>query len=243
MSHNTHDYPPPTFAVTVDILVLTIEDGKLKVLLIEHDEAPFLGCVALPGGFVGPNETLREAAERELKQDTNITVRGRIDLRQFRSYYVPQRDPRQPITTVVYWTIINSDKLARILAAGNIRTAALRPYKSVTSGRIDLAFDHKRIIRDGVKRIRRRLEGTTVATKFLKKTFTVSDLRKAYEIMWDTTLDKGNFQRKVINCEDFLIDTLTERGGASSGRPAALYTAGPARFLTSTISMPDKSWL
>ena len=239
------DQPHP-FAIAVNILVFTIQDDKIKILLRQRDRAPFRDRWVLPGGWVQSNEALPEAAARTLREQTNITTAGTLrgkPLSQFRSYYEPQRYPRRNVTTIVYWAIVTHSELAKALV-DSPQTAATWPYKTIDRGRIDLAFDHKRIIREGLKRTRRRLEGTTVATRFLPKRFTISDLRRVYELMWDTTdIDPGNFQRKVLKCQDFLKTTTDKRPSLSSGPPATLYTAGPARFLTSTIVMPNQGWL
>ena len=235
------------FAVAVDVLALTIQDDKVKVLLKRRAEAPFRDSWSLPGGWMKPDEDLREAAERSLREQANITTAGTLGgktLSQFQSYYQPKRYPRRNVTTIVYWAIVNHSKLTKALAGVQPKTTAVWSFKSIDRGRVDLALDHKRIIRNGLKRTRRRLEGTTVATRFLPKRFTISDLRRVYELMWDTTdIDPGNFQRKVLKCKDFLKETGSKRLSVSSGPPATLYTAGPARFLTSTITMPNQGWL
>ena len=98
-AYDPQDYPP--VAVTVDLVVLTIRDDDLVVLLVRRGGEPFAGALALPGGFVRPDETLSEAAARELAEETRLTV-GATHLEQLASYGDPGRDPRMRVVTVAY---------------------------------------------------------------------------------------------------------------------------------------------
>lgn len=224
------------FGVTVDIVVLTLLDGKLRVALIQRGDEPFRDHWALPGGPVRPEESLIEAAKRVLKVETNIAVSGRERLKQFRSYYEPGRDPRMNVTTTVYWTIAN--KLPDTKEGGSAKKVELVPVREIESGRRKLAFDHRRIIKDGTNLLRDRLEDTTVATRFCGQTFSISDLRQVYNIVWNTDLDEGNFQRKVKQSEGFLSPLEKRRDDGTSGRPPALWKAGPARTISPPLTRP-----
>src|SRR5262245_17807573 len=96
------DVPPgydpsrfPAFAVTVDVVILTMSDGDLHVLLVRRGEAPFKGVWAIPGGFKRPDETLAEAARRELAEETGVDVPSLLT--QFGAYGDPGRDPRMNV--------------------------------------------------------------------------------------------------------------------------------------------------
>ena len=93
-----------------------------------------------------------------------------------------------------------------------------------------LAFDHGRILADGVERAQAKLEYTTLAATFCPPEFTVSQLRRVYEAVWRRTLDPRNFQRKVTSTPGFLEPTATRVTGVR-GRPAQLYRRGPATAL------------
>ena len=101
--YNPADYP--SFAVTVDIVILTVVEGILKVLLIQRGQGPFRDAWALPGGFVLENEDLYDAALRELKEETNISG-TRMHLEQLGTYGTPDRDPRMRVVTVAYWAVV-----------------------------------------------------------------------------------------------------------------------------------------
>ena len=115
------------------------------------------------------------------------------------------------------------------------------PVREVEGGRTKLAFDHKQIIRDGVNQLRDGLEHTTVATRFCPPTFTISDLRGVYNVVWNTELDEGNFQRKIKQSEGFLIPLEKRRDPSTSGRPPALWKAGPAKTVSPPLVRPTDS--
>ena len=94
----------PSFAVTVDVVVLTVSDGRLHVLLVRRGVAPFEGLWAIPGGFKRPAETLDEAAKRELVEETGVD--GASLLTQFGAYGDPERDPRMNVVTIAYLAVL-----------------------------------------------------------------------------------------------------------------------------------------
>jgi 8-oxo-dGTP diphosphatase len=238
----TPDYDPhafPPFAVTVDIVVMTIIENDLRVLLIRRAVPPFRDSWALPGGFVRPDEDLDTAAVRELAEETSISQEpGHLE--QFGTYGHPDRDPRMRVVSVGYWAIIPD--LPTPKGGSDAAYAELVPVAELESGRIRLAFDHDRIVTDAIARARSSLENTTIATRFCSPEFTISDLRRVYEAVWDSKLDPGNFQRKVKQTGDFLepLDQTT-RSGDKGGRPAALWTRGPAEKLSPPLSRPDSA--
>ena len=177
------DYDPsqfPAFAVTVDVVVLTMSDSRLHVLLVGRGVAPFEGMWAIPGGFKRPTETLDEAAKRELAEETGID--GASLLSQFRAYGDPERDPRMNVVTIAYLAVLR--EVAEIVAGTDAAAAALIPVSEVLDGKLELAFDHARIVRDAVERVRVDLELTGIATAFVGPTFTLAELRAVYEAVW-----------------------------------------------------------
>lgn len=223
-SYRPSDYP--TVGVTVDLVVLTIRSGRLQILTIRRGESPFRGRWALAGGFLRPDEDLHAAALRELAEEMAFPV-GSVHVEQLGTYGAPRRDPRMRVVSVAYLA------LAADLpepAAGT--DAAEARFADVTDmlrpGR--LAFDHQRILADGVERARSKIEYTPLAAVFCPEEFTVADLRRAYEAVWGTELDPRNFHRKVTGAEGFLVET-GEITGRDGGRPARLYRRGPLELL------------
>ena len=236
-SYDPGEYP--RFAVTVDIVVFTIVDDDLCVLLIQRGGPPFLGRWALPGGFVKADENLDQAAVRELAEETGIHKQVGL-LEQFGSYGNPDRDPRMRVVTVGYWAIVPD--LPSPTAGSDARHAELVSVSEVESGRMPLAFDHQRIFADALETARSGLEDRTVGTLFCGPNFKVSTLRQVYNTVWNTELDAGNFQRKVTTADGFLMKSESSpvRSGDKGGRPASLWTAGPAEKLNPPISRPSK---
>jgi 8-oxo-dGTP diphosphatase len=227
-------YEPPYAAVTVDLVVLTIRADGLSVLLVRRALAPFKDEWALPGGFVLPDEDLDAAAARELAEETGLTNLP-VHLEQLRSYGDPGRDPRLRVVTVAY--LVLGPDLPDPTAGSDAAEVKWAPVARRREGRERLAFDHARILADGVERARSKLEYTPLATAFCASEFTVAELRGVYETVWGVGLDPRNFHRKVTGAAGFLTSTsrTTTRNG---GRPAMLYSSGPTEMLMPPMLRP-----
>ncbi len=230
LEYRSTSYPP--VAVTVDVVLFTIEDHELRVLLIRRGVEPFLGAWALPGGFVRPGEDLEAAAQRELEEETGIAP-GMAYLEQLRTYGAPERDPRMRVVTVAYWAACAS--LPPPIGGSDAALAGIVPIARFRAGDIDMAFDHNRIVADAYERLQAKLEYTTLASRFCGPMFTISELRRVYEVIWNTRLDPGNFQRKVRENPAFRevgkLDQNQLHGEAPDNFAPPLYSnPGPARM-------------
>jgi 8-oxo-dGTP diphosphatase len=150
-----------------------------------------------------------------------------VHLEQLRSYGYPNRDPTRRAVSVAYLG------LAPDLPAPDQPQMSWQPVAALD----EMAFDHKRILRDGVERARSKLEYTSLAAAFCRDEFTVGELRRVYEIVWDTPLDPRNFHRKVTGAERFLVETGSV-SSSSGGRPAQLYCRGTAVLLHPPMLRP-----
>ncbi|HLU58489.1 MAG TPA: NUDIX domain-containing protein [Pseudonocardia sp.] len=205
------------FAVAVDLVVLTVRDGVLCVLLRQRVAPPFAGEWALPGGFVRAREDLLDAAARELVE-TGLAIEGH-HLEQLASYAAPDRDPRGRVLTVGHLALVPD--LPEPPGEGTwVPVAEVGP----------LAFDHEKILADGVERARAKLEYTTLAAAFCPPEFTISQLRRVYEAVWGTSPDPRNFSRKVTSTPGFLVPTGA-KASSGRGRPGQLFRRGPATTL------------
>jgi 8-oxo-dGTP diphosphatase len=222
----TKTYDPsefPAFAVTVDVVVLTLVEGRLHVLLVRRGVPPFEGMWAIPGGFKRPDESLDDAAQRELLEETGVD--GASLLRQFGAYGDPGRDPRMNVVTIAYLAVLRD--VHGIAGGTDAAAAELVPISKALSGRTELAFDHRRILRDAAERVRTDLGLTGIATAFVGPTFTLAELRAVYEEVWGVELDPANFRRSVLAEDGWVIPTgRRARPGATGGKPAELYRAG-----------------
>lgn len=235
------DYDPaefPAFAVTVDVVILTMSEGRLCVLLVRRGIAPFEGMWAIPGGFKRPTETLDEAARRELAEETGVDAASLLT--QFGAYGDPGRDPRMNVVTVAYLAVLRD--VGSIVAGTDAADAALVPVTTGLDGTFELAFDHARIVRDAADRVRIDLELRGIATAFLGQTFTLAELRTVYEGVWGVHLDGANFRRSLLAEDGWVIPTgRRARPGATGGKPAELYRAGRMWNQGGPIRYPHQS--
>lgn len=236
-AYDPRDYP--AVAVTVDVLALTIRDGRLCVLLVERGRQPFAGQLALPGGFVRA-ETLGQAAMRELAEETGLTPGqgdlDRVHLEQLGTYGDPERDPRMRVVSVAYLAFAPS------LPEPTAGSDAARAYWVPVEDAKDLAFDHDEVLADGLERARSKLEYTPLATAFTGTEFTIGELRQVYAAVWGEELHAGNFHRKVLSVPGFVESTggTTAKGGERGGPKAKLYRAGDARLLHPALLRPTR---
>ena len=205
--------------VTVDIVIFTLRNGSLQVLLVKRGVPPFEGQYAIPGGFIRGDESLEEAALRELHEETGVR---NVFLEQLYTFGDPKRDPRGRVITVAYYALIASDKLS-LVAGADAADAQWFPASSVPP----LAFDHKSILDYALERLRNKLEYTTVGFQLLPEKFTLGELQAVYEAILGRQLDKRNFRRKLS-----LLGILKPlRQWQRTGRkPAQLFRFAAARF-------------
>jgi 8-oxo-dGTP diphosphatase len=218
----------PHVGVTVDAVLLTVRRGRFSVLLVRRARHPERGRWALPGGFVEAEEDLDDAARRELAEETGVSaLPPSMHLEQLRTYGTPGRDPRMRVISVAY--VAFAPDVPAPTAGSDADLARFWPVSELP----ELAFDHARIIADGVERARAKIEYTPLAAAFLEEPFTLSELRAIYEEVWGLSQDPSNFRRKVLRLEGFVtpVGEIAPPRGAQGGRPAELYRRGPARQL------------
>lgn len=215
--------------LAVDLAILTVRENLLHVLVIERANEPYREQAALPGGFLRAGEDLRDAAERELCEETGLDG-STLHLEQLATYGSPDRDPRGRVVSVAYLAL--APDLPIPTAGSDAGAARWAPVDKV---RGNLAFDHTQMLEDAVERARTRLELTTLATAFCGPTFTMGELRNVYEVVWGIPLDPRNFSRKVMHTDGFVMPTGDKRT-PETGRPATLYRSGPAQILNPPLT-------
>jgi 8-oxo-dGTP diphosphatase len=178
-------------SITTDIVIFTIREDKLKVLLVKRKYDPYKDKWAIPGGFVRTNESLEDAAKRELEEETGLKE---LYLEQLYTFGEPKRDPRGRVITVAYFALVNSEGIG-LRAASDAVSAEWFPISKLPA----LAFDHKEILDYAIKRLRWKFEYTTVAFSMLPKKFRLSELQSLYEIVFDKQFDKRNFRKKILS--------------------------------------------
>lgn len=200
-------------AVTVDCVVFGLDDEDLKVLLIRRDLPPFEDKWALPGGFVRLEETIDEAARRELHEETGL---DRVFLEQLYTFGAIDRDPRERVITVAYYALVRlSDH--RVQAATDARDAAWFAMDDLPS----LAFDHDQILVTAHQRLQGKVRYQPIGFELLPQKFTLTQLQKLYEIVLDRILDKRNFRKKILGMN--VLEDLDEVETDVAHRAARLY--------------------
>jgi 8-oxo-dGTP diphosphatase len=216
----TYEYPRPALTVDCVVFGLDLEAEDLKVLLIQRKGEPFAGKWAFPGGFTEMDETLEESAKRELLEETGISE---LYLEQLYTFGDPGRDPRGRTVSVAYYALVKmSDHVPR--AADDASAAA---WHSV--GRPPrLAFDHAKILKVAVARLRAKVRYQPIGFELLPAKFTLGQLQRLYEIVLERPLDKRNFRKKVLG-----LDVLIELGETEQGvahRAGKLYRFDEGRY-------------
>lgn len=210
MTH-TYEYPRP--ALTVDCVVFGIDVNELMVLLIQRDLPPFEGQWALPGGFVHMEESLSEAAFRELQEETGL---DKVYLEQLYTFGEVDRDPRGRVVSVAYYALVKlSDH--RVQAATDARDAQWFPVWDTPT----LAFDHAKILTMAMERLKGKVRYQPIGFELLPKKFTLTQLQKLYEVILERELDKRNFRKKILAMEILVELDEVEKGVAH--RAARLY--------------------
>lgn len=217
--YRSNDFP--SVALTVDLVVFAVVGKTLHVALVERGEHPFLGQLALPGGFVGPEEDALTAAHREFTEETGLDLgQHRVLVEQLATYSEPHRDPRMRVVSVAHLALLASDgvTLPPLLAGSD---AAGAQWHAVHGLGPDLAFDHGTILAAGLERLAGKMEYSTIAAALVPLEFTMSALRDVYDAVWNVSLPAGNFTRKLRPAL-----TPTGRKVQAVGAPASLFTVG-----------------
>jgi 8-oxo-dGTP diphosphatase len=191
--------------------------------------------MALPGGFLRDEaEPILAAARRELGEEAGLDADA-LTLEELGVYGDPGRDPRGRVISVAYLAIM--PRLPNPVAGTDAAAARWVPADDVMTGRLRLAFDHQRIVADGVECARRKLESSALATAFCAPVFTISELQQVYEAVWGIALDPRNFYRKIQGTRDFVVP-IGDARAAGPGRPARLFRAGSGTVLNPPMARP-----
>ncbi|MCB1111173.1 MAG: NUDIX hydrolase [Chlamydiales bacterium] len=207
LSNRTH------YALSVDCVVFGFKEQTLNVALIERKNPPFQGHWAIPGGFIEEEETVEEAAIRELQEETGIAD---LYLEQFHVFSEPGRDPRGRVITVAFFALVNAGEYT-LTASQDAAKAQWWPMDALP----EVAFDHREIIDMALEALRDAVNKKPIVFALLPKEFTLSALQKLYEEIFGIEMDKRNFRKKMV--DQGYICPLGKKTKGEQHRPAELY--------------------
>lgn len=205
-----YKYPHP--AVTTDCVIFGFDGSELQVLLIERGIEPFKGKWAFPGGFLKMDETAREGALRELKEETSLE---NAYIEQFNTYSDPWRDPRERVITIAHYALVRKQE---VKGGDDAAKAQWFPIDKVPQ----LAFDHDKILRDAMRKLRERIHFEPIGFELLPEKFTMRELQILYESILGVKFDRRNFAKKMMHYE--LLNQLDETVRPTAKRDALLYS-------------------
>ncbi|MCL6293709.1 NUDIX hydrolase [Jejuia spongiicola] len=206
--------------LTVDAVVFGYEEGNISVLLIKRKYEPFKNKWAIPGGFVLNDESLEEAVERELQEETGVKINY---LEQLYTFGEPSRDPRGRVVSIAYFGLVRPNTF-KIFASTDAAEVAWFNINELPQ----LSFDHKEILEIAIKRLQGKITYEPLGFELLDKKFPFSDLEKLYSTLLGRGIDRRNFRKKIIGLN--VLDELNEKVSKGSGRPANLFQFNQKRY-------------
>mgnify|MGYP006112715531 FL=1 len=206
--------------LTVDAVVFGYEEGNISILLIKRKYSPFKDKWAIPGGFVKNEESLEEAVQRELQEETGIKINY---LEQLYTFGETSRDPRGRVVTIAYFGLVRPNAF-KIMAA----TDAAQVQWFHINKLPELSFDHKTILETAIKRLKGKITYEPIGFELLDHKFPFSDLEKLYTTLLGRPVDRRNFRKKIVGLN--ILDELKEKVSKGSGRPANLFEFNQTRY-------------
>lgn len=191
-------YPHPS--VTTDCVVFGYDGERLHVLLIERGVPPYKGCWAFPGGFLNVDESADEGARRELEEETGLKV---SDICQFHSFSDPERDPRERVITIAYYTLV---PVGEVKGSDDAARAQWFPLDNVPP----LAFDHDSMLALAIDALRRRLFFEPLGTGVLPEMFTFAQWQQLYAAIVGSTSDMQRLFEKMLQFGVIVADNAKD---------------------------------
>ena len=213
MSKQNFTYKHARPSVTTDCVIFGFDEADLKVLLIERGIEPYKNKWALPGGFVKMDETADEGAKRELFEETSIK---NVFIEQLYTFSDVERDPRGRVISIAYFALINLNNF-KIQAGDDAKNAKWFPVSELPT----LAFDHEKIFRTALYRLKGKIRYQPIGFELLPEKFTLTDLQHLYEVVLEISLDKRNFRKKIQKL-DLLLE-LDEKQKNVAHKAARFY--------------------
>ncbi len=194
-----YQYPRPAFAA--DCVIFGFDGGELKLLLIEREKEPFKNKWALPGGFVFIEETTEECAKRILLEKAGIK---NVFIEQLYTFSEIDRDPRERTVSVAYYALVNKHQYELLAGRDTVKAEWFELSKLPK-----LAFDHSKILKTAVQRLKGKVSYQPIGFELLNEKFTLTQLQAVYESILEIPIDKRNFRKKILGMG--LLKALDEK--------------------------------
>ncbi|MFY0606825.1 MAG: NUDIX hydrolase [Cyclobacteriaceae bacterium] len=200
--------------LSIDSLVLGYdpEDENLKILLFERQLEPFANEWSLIGGFVNPNENTDDAARRVLQAFTGLND---VFLEQLHVFGQHDRDPGGQVVSILYWSLIKLDEIHKdIVVQHGARWFDIHQLPSVV-------MDHDQMIAKGIDTLKKRAVTSPIGFELLPSRFTLPQLLRLYEAIYDRKIDDRNFRKKILATN--ILQRLDQKDKSTSKKGAYLY--------------------
>ena len=218
MSEQNFCYKYPHPSVTADCVIFGFDGTTIKVLLIQRGIEPFKGKWAFPGGFMNIDETVEECAKRELEEETGLK---NVSVEQFYTFPDVNRDPRERVITVAHYALV---KLSEVKGGDDAASARWFSMDEVPS----LAFDHDRILRIAVNRLKERICFEPIGFELLPEVFTMTELQNLYKAILEVTFDRRNFYNKMLKLG--IIEEAEPRPANAARRTPSKYRFNAEKY-------------
>ncbi len=209
------------YYLAIDCIIFGFDKGSLKLLLIKRNFDPCKDKWSLMGGFLQPDESLNDAAQRILFQLTGLTD---IYLEQLNTYGDIERDPAGRVVSAAYYALIDAKKYNEI------------EHQNYTAKWFDinnspeLIFDHNQMVQDALQRLKEKSQTRPIGFELLPDKFTIPQLQKLYEAINQMEFDKRNFRKKILSFH--ILNRLDEKDKAGSKKGAYLYQVDETKYST-----------
>ena len=209
MSEQKFCYKYPHPSVTADCVIFGFDGVAIKVLLIQRGIEPFKGKWAFPGGFMKMDETAEECAKRELEEEAGLK---NASVEQFYTFSDVNRDPRERVITVAHYALV---KLSEVKGGDDAASAKWFDLETIPS----LAFDHDRILRMALSRLKERICFEPIGFELLPELFSMTELQNLYEAILEVKFDRRNFYNKMLKL-GILTEAVPRPANASRRTPS-----------------------
>lgn len=207
------------FYIAVDCIIFGFDAEGLKLLLLKRSFEPAMGKWSLMGGFLNQGEGVDDAAARVLN---NLTGLSDVFLEQLAAFGEPDRDPGDRVISVAYYALININDYDKDLVEQH--NAYWVKYGDLP----ELVFDHNAMVNRALKRLRRKAATEPIGFNLLPEKFTLTQLQKMYEAVFQKEMDKRNFRKKILQMD--VLEKLEQKDKTTSKRGAFLYRFNEAKY-------------